>query len=49
MKPYISLQVSQLGSVVGITLGSGGSSVDGQGTLTQRGGGNDDGKGKSGK
>lgn len=40
-KQYVSMSVTAIGSVADLTLGNNGSSLDGTGTLTQRGGGND--------
>lgn len=41
-KKYTKPTLSQLGSISTLTLGQGGSSMDGTGSYTQKGGGNDD-------
>lgn len=49
LKVYTPMRVNRLGSLSELTLGSGGSSLDGTGLYNQLGDGNDGGKGKSGK
>lgn len=42
-QPYTSPTLTNYGTLSQLTLGTGGSSIDGGGTFTQRGGGNDGG------
>ena len=40
-RPYAAPQIEELGAVARLTMGNGGSSLDGNCTYTQLGGGND--------
>ena len=44
-RPYSAPQIEELGAVARLTMGNGGSSLDGTCTFTQRGMGNDPGQG----